>query len=343
MESNDRALEKEESTVTTMNAIVRDEYGLPDVLQYEEIEIPEIEDDQMLVRVHASSVNAAEWHMMTGTPYLVHLESGLRRPKRRGLGGDIAGTVEAVGSDVEGFEIGDNVVSETGSAAYAQYAPVRQKNTAKMPDGVSFKDAGALPIAGLTALQGLRDVGRLTAGQHVLINGASGGVGTFAIQVAKALGAEVTAVCSTRNVEAAMRLGADHVIDYTKEDFTKGETRYDLLYDIPGIGSIKAAKSLLKPGGRYVVVGGPKGRWLGPLPRLARAKLAFLGRGKTMSFFLARADGEDLGYLADLMAAGKIVPEIEATYPLSETKEALRRFGRGHTQGKIVITVRAGD
>lgn len=339
MESTDDALEQDETRVRTMKAIVRDEYGSDDVLRYEDVAVPAIEDDQMLVRVHASSVNAAEWHMMTGKPYLVHLESGLRRPKRRGLGADIAGTVVAVGSDVDGFEVGDEVISETGSAAYAEYAAVRPRNAALKPTGVSFEYGGALPTAGLTALQGLRDSGRLQAGQHVLINGASGGVGTFAVQVAKALGAEVTAVCSSRNVEAARRLGADHVIDYSKEDFTNGGTRYDLLFDIPAIGSISAARSILKPGGRYVVVGGPKGKWLGPLPRLARAKLAFLGRGQTMTFFLARADGEDLAFLAGLMEADDVVPEIEATYPLAKTPEALARFGRGHTQGKIVITV----
>ena len=325
--------------VKTMNAIVRDEYGLPDVLRFEEVAIPTIEDDQMLVRVQASSVNAAEWHMMTGEPYLVHLESGLRRPKRRGLGGDIAGTVEAVGSDVDGFEVGDEVISETGSAAYAEYAAVRPANTAKKPSGVSFEHAGALPIAGLTALQGLRDSGKLQTGQHVLINGASGGVGTFAIQVAKALGAEVTAVCSSRNVEAATRLGSDYVIDYTKKDFMTEEIRYDLLFDVPAIGSIAGCRKVLKPNGRYVAVGGPKGKWLGPLPRLVSAKLAFLGRSQTMSFFLAKANSEDLRYLAELTAAGKIIPEIEATYPLSETPDALRRFGRGHVQGKIVIKV----
>ncbi len=322
-----------------MKAIIRKKYGLPDVLQYEEIDIPAIEDDQLLVRVHASSVNAMEWHMMTGKPYLVHLQSGLRTPKHSGLGGDVAGTVEAVGAAVRRFEVGDEVIAEAGSASYAEYAPVREKYTTKKPAGVSFEHAGALPVAGLTALQGLRDVGKLKAGQHVLINGASGGVGTFAIQVAKALGAEVTAVCSSQNVEAAKRLGADHVIDYTKEDFTKGDTRYDLLYDIPAIGSTVACKRLLKPTGRYVMVGGPKGNWLGPIPRVARAKLVFLGSKQTASMFMAHASAEDLGYLAELMDARKIVPEIEATYALSETPEALRRFGRGHTQGKIVITV----
>jgi NADPH:quinone reductase-like Zn-dependent oxidoreductase len=339
MDSSDRALEQEEVTVTTMEAIVRDQYGLPDVLQLEEVEVPEIEDNQLLVRVHASSVNAMEWHLMTGKPYLVHLQSGMHRPKRRGLGGDVAGTVEAIGAGVERFAVGDEVIAEAGLAAYAEYAPVREENTTIKPAGVSFEHAGALPVAGLTAVQGLRDVGKLQAGQHVLINGASGGVGTFAIQIAKALGAKVTAVCSSQNVEAAWRLGADHVIDYTKEDFTKGEARYDLLYDIPAIGSVMAAKSILKPNGRYVMVGGPKGRWLGPLPRVARAKLAFLGRSQTAHMFLAHPNGDDLGYLAELMAAEKITPEIEATYPLSETPEALRRFGRGHLRGKIVITV----
>jgi NADPH:quinone reductase-like Zn-dependent oxidoreductase len=276
--------------------------------------------------------------MMTGTPYLVRPQAGFRRPKRPTLGADVAGTVEAVGKDVTAFKAGDDVFGGVGSG-YAEYAVAREGTLALKPANVTFEQAAAVPVAALTALQGLRDHGRIQPGQHVLINGASGGVGTFAIQIAKTLGAEVTAVCSTGNVETARSLGADHVIDYTLEDFSQGDHRYDLMLDIVGTGPVATCKDVLTSGGTYVVVGGPKGRWLGPIPRLLKAKLTFVKGDRTMGFFVAKQNAKDLEFLAELMESGKISSVIEATYPLDEVPDALSRFGNGHAKGKTVITI----
>lgn len=322
----------------TMKAIVQSTYGLPDVLEMSEAPIPSIDDDQVLIRVHASSVNALEWHLMTGTPYLVRPQAGFMKPKREILGADVAGTVEEVGANVTRFKPGDDVFGEVGGG-YAEYAVARPKTLALKPANVTFEQAAAVPVAALTALQGLRDHGRIQPGQRVLINGASGGVGTFAVQIAKALGAEVTAVCSTGNVDTARSLGAGKVIDYTKTDFTESERDYDLMLDIAGTRSLSGCMSVLADTGRYIVVGGPKGRWLGPLPRLGRAKLAFLRGDRTMGFFVASPNDKDLTTLAEWMEAGSLVPVIEATYPLSEVPDALRRFGQGHARAKTVITV----
>jgi NADPH:quinone reductase-like Zn-dependent oxidoreductase len=321
-----------------MKAIVQDTYGLPDVLEMREVPIPSVDDGQVLIRVHASSVNALEWHLMTGTPYLVRPQAGFTKPKRPILGADVAGTVEKVGANVTKFAPGDEVFGEVGGG-YAEYAVARPKTLAPKPANVTFEQAAAVPVAALTALQGLRDHGRIQSGQRVLINGASGGVGTFAIQIAKLLGAEVTAVVSTGNVDTARSLGADKVIDYTKTDFTEGERNHDLMLDIVGTGSVSGCMSVLADAGRYVVVGGPKGRWLGPLPRLVKAKLAFLRGNQTMGFFVAAPNEADMGVLAEWMESGSIVPVIETTYPLSEVPEALKRFGQGHARGKTVITV----
>lgn len=328
----------ETSTTNTMSAITHREYGPPDVLTFSEVERPTIGDDRVMVRVHASSVNALEWHMMTGTPYLVRLQAGLRRPKLPSLGTDAAGTVVAVGKDVSQFSVGDEILGGV-VGAYAEYAIAREGSLAKKPTGVSFEQAAAVPVAGLTALQGLRDVGKLSEGDRVLINGASGGVGTFAIQIANALGAGVTAVCSTQNVESARALGADHVVDYTEDDFTQGDERYDLVLDIVGTGPIRGCKRVLKPEGRYVIIGGPKGRWMGPLARILRTKLAFMGSKKTASWFIAETNTADLEVLADLMDSGQVESLIEATYPLSDTATALHRFGAGHAKGKTVISI----
>ncbi|MEN8042041.1 MAG: NAD(P)-dependent alcohol dehydrogenase [Actinomycetota bacterium] len=322
-----------------MRAIVRSGYGLPNVLSLQQVPRPEVGPTHVLVKVSASSVNALEWHMMTGSPYLVRLQAGLRSPKRPTIGADIAGIVEAVGEDVTRFAVGDRVFGETGTGGYAEYAVAREDVLASIPTETTFEQAAATPVAAFTALQGLRDHGRIQRGQHVLINGASGGVGTFAIQIAKALGAEVTAVCSTRNMGSARTLGADHVIDYTRESYAERGERYDLMLDIVGTGPISEGKLVLKPGGRYVVVGGPKGKWLGPLPRLLRAKLAYLSGGKSMAFFVANPNAADLEFVADLLETGQIVPLIEATYPLGEAPDALRQFGHGHAQGKTVITI----
>ena len=322
----------------TMKAIVQRTYGLPDVLEMSEAPIPSIDDDQVLIRVHASSVNALEWHLMTGTPYLVRPQAGFTKPKREILGADVAGTVEEVGANVTRFKPGDDVFGEVGGG-YAEYTVARPKTLVLKPVNATFEQAAAVPVAALTALQGLRDHGRIEPGQRVLINGASGGVGTFAIQIAKTLGAEVTAVCSTGNVDTAQSLGADKVIDYTRTDFTESERDYDLMLDIAGTGSVSGCVSVLAEAGRYIVVGGPKGRWLGPLPRLAKAKLAFVRGDRTMGFFVASPKEKDLTTLAEWMEAGSLVPVIEATYPLSEVPDALRRFGQGHAQAKTVITV----
>ncbi|MFV1962939.1 MAG: NAD(P)-dependent alcohol dehydrogenase [Acidimicrobiia bacterium] len=322
-----------------MKAIVQYEYGPPEVLEFRDVDMPVAGDDDVLIRVQASSVNALEWHMMTGVPFLVHLEAGFSKPKRPTLGADVAGRVEAVGKNVTRFQPGDDVFGDVGSGAYAEYVTGSERSLALKPDNVTFEQAAAVPVAGLTALQGLRDKGQIQSGQHVLINGASGGVGTFAVQIAKSLGAEVTAVCSTKNVDAARSLGADHVIDYTQEDFVQSGRRYDLMFDLPGNRSLADCKRVLKSNGTYLLVGGSKRRWVGPLPRLFRAKLAFLVGNRRMDWLLAKANNEDLGLLAGLLESGEVTPVIERRYELSDVPEALRRFGDGHAQGKTVITV----
>ena len=322
-----------------MKAIVQDTYGVPEGLELREIDMPAIGDDELLIEVRASSVNAADWHMTSGSPFLVRLSGGLLKPKMVTPGLDAAGRVEAVGENVTRFKAGDSVFGELPGGAYAEYTRARERHVVPIPAGVTFEQAGAVPVAGLTALQGLRDHGRLQSGQSVLINGASGGVGTFAVQIAKFLGAEVTAVCSTRNVDQARSLGADHVIDYTQERFADSERRYDLMLDIDGRGPVADCKLVLKPEGIYVAVGGSKGYWLGPLPRLLRAKLAFMLSRKTMSFFLAKSNHDDLNLLGELLASGQVKSVIEGQRPLSEVPETLAYLGEGHSKGKTVITV----
>jgi NADPH:quinone reductase-like Zn-dependent oxidoreductase len=323
-----------------MKAVVHDEYGPPDVLELKEIEKPAVTEDSVLVRVQAASVNPFDLHMLTGTPYLVRLQAGLRRPKRQLLGVDFAGTVEAVGANVTQFQPGDEVFGGR-SGAFAEYVCVREdRAVVPMPANVSFEQAAAVPIAGLTALQGLRDKGQLQAGQKVLINGASGGVGTFAVQIAKSLGAEVTAVCSTRNVDRARSLGADHVIDYTREDFTRTGRRYDLILDIAGGRSWSECTRVLDPDATLVAVGGPKkNRLVGPLSDVLKMRLASLGGSRRLVSFLSDMNKEDLLVLNELFEAGTVTPVVERTYALSEAREAFRYLGEGHAQGKIVIMV----
>lgn len=321
-----------------MRAITQSRYGLPSVLDFTEVAIPALEDDRVLVGMEASSVNALDWHMTTGTPYLVRPTAGIRTPRQPIPGTDAAGTVVAVGSEVTRLAVGDQVFGGV-VGAYAEFAVARESSLAIKPESVTFEQAAAAPVAALTALQGLRDSGNLQPGERVLINGASGGVGTFAIQIAKAFGATVTAVCSTRNVEAARVLGADEVIDYTTRDYTEGEEQYDVILDVVGTGRIGHCKRVLRPGGRYVMISGPKGRWLGPIPRLLRAKLMFLRGDRTMRWVVASITAEDLEALADLMDSGQVTSLVEATYPLSEAREALNRFGEGHARAKTVITV----
>src|SRR5438128_4937174 len=327
--------------MTTMKAIVRERYGSPDVLKLRDIDRPVIDDDGVLVRVRAASINAYDWHMMRGSPSLVRLMAGLRKPKSTAMGVDLAGEVEAVGKNVTEFRPGDEVFGQR-VGALAEYV----RGTAKSflvpkPAGLTFEQAAAVPMAASTALQGLRDKGQIKPSQRVLINGASGGVGTFAVQIAKAFGAHVTGVCSTRNVEQARSLGADEVIDYTKEDFTRSGRRYDLILDIAASGSLSSRRRVLEPSGILVGVGSADTRYgvmsiLGGL--VEAAVLSRFGKQK-MPFFLAKNSKEDLMVLTELIETGKIRPVIDRTYPLRETAEAIRYLETGHARAKVVITV----
>lgn len=324
-----------------MQAVVYHEYGSPDVLELCEIDPPPVTDDGVLVRVRAASVNPFDWHYLTGTPYLVRMAAGLRKPKRETLGVDFAGTVEAVGSNVTHFQPGDDVFGAR-QGAFGEYVSVREERAVvRKPANVSFEQAAAVPIAGGTALQALRDKGKVQSGQAVLINGASGGVGTFAVQLAKAFGAEVTGVCSTRNVEMVRSLGADHVIDYTREDFTLSGTTYDLMLDIAGNRRWSDLKRVLGEEATLVWVGGPKtNRWLGPLGQAVALRLKTLaGSRKVAAPFLANVNKEDLAVLGELLEAGKVKPAIEKRYELNDIADALRYLGEGHAQGKLVVTV----
>jgi NADPH:quinone reductase-like Zn-dependent oxidoreductase len=324
-----------------MKALTYDKYGSPDILELRQIDKPVVTDDDVLVRVHATSVNPVDWHTMTGTPYLVRLESGLRKPKREVLGVDFAGTVEAIGRNVKQFQPGDEVFGAK-SGAFAEYVCVREDRVVgQKPANVTFEQAAAVPVAAISALQGLRDKGQIRSGQRVLINGASGGVGTFAVQIAKSFGAEVTGVCSTRNVDTVRSIGADHVIDYTEEDFTRGEQRYDLLLDIAGNRSWSDYRRVLNEKATLVVVGGPKGNhWIGPLSQAVKLRLSSLaGSRRVVAPFLAKMKKEDLVVLQELLEAGTVTPVLDRQYELSEVPEALRYLGEGHAQGKVVVTV----
>ncbi len=320
-----------------MKAVVFRSYGSPDVLKIESLEKPTPGEDEVLVRVHASSVNPAEWYAMTGL-FIARLGSGLARPKDTRLGVDYAGVVEAVGRQVTQFKPGDEVFGAR-SGAFAEYVCVKTHIYPK-PANITFEQAGSVAVAAITALQGLRDHGRLQAGQKVLINGASGGVGTFAVQIAKALGAEVTAVCSTRNVEMARSLGADHVIDYTQEDYTRSRERYDLLLDIAGSRPWRENKRVLKPNASYIIAGAPKSnRWLGPLTYILQTRLAALGASQNVVFFIASFKREDFLLLSDMFARGLVKPVVEKAYPLEKISEAMRHLGTGHAKGKIAVVI----
>ena len=323
-----------------MKAVVHERYGVPDVLELRDVERPTIEDHQVLVRVHASSVNPAEWYGVTG-PYFTRLfGGGLRRPKTTTVGADLAGRVEAVGKDVTEFQPGDEVFGTSG-AAWAEFAPAREPRLVHKPANVSFEEAAAAPIAATTALQALRDHGGVQPGQKVLINGASGGVGTYAVQIAKSFGAEVTAVCSTRNVELVRSLGADHVVDYTQEDFTRRGDRHDLMLDIAGSRSFRKFRWVLTPDATVVIVGAkfPSNKGLGPLSHIIGTRVASVGRSQTAKFFIAKVSKEDLLVLQQLLEAGKMRSVIDRHYELSQTADAMRYLGEGHARGKIVITV----
>jgi len=321
-----------------MKAVVYHSYGSPDVLKVEEVEKPVLSDDGVLVRVHASSVNPVDWYGMTGL-LIARVSSGLFKPKDSSIGTDFAGVVEAVGSQVKDFKPGDEVYGGR-SGAFAEYVNVRNAVVRK-PANATFEEAAAVPTAGITALQGLRDHGKIQAGQKVLINGAAGGVGTFAVQIAKAFGAEVTGVTSTKNVELICSLGADHVIDYTKEDFTQSRQHYDLLFDIAGNRTWKEYKRVLSPTANFVIVGAQKGNpVIGPLGHILRLKLATIGASQKVSFFIAQFTREDLSILRELIEAGKIKPFAEKVYPLAQVAEAMHHLGTGHARGKIVLTMK---
>jgi len=320
-----------------MKAIAYHRYGSPDVLRLEEVDLPVVGDDGVLVRVRASSVNPIDWHIMRGEPFLVRMSDGLRRPKGWQLGVDVAGQVEAVGANVTQLRPGDEVFG-TRNGAFAEFVLGAERNFAPKPANLSFEQAAAIPVAATTALQGLRDKGRLEAGQHVLVHGAGGGVGHFAIQIAKALGAEVTAVTSTDCLDMVRTIGADQVIDYTTEDFTKLGRRYDLLLDVAGTRSLWACSRVLAPNGTLVVVGGPGGRWISPADRMAKALMLSRLIRRRLLPFMAKTAKDDLLVLKDLAEAGKLLPVIDRTYPLSETSAAIRHVETMRTRGKVVIT-----
>src|SRR6266571_2641778 len=326
-----------------MRAIVYCDYGLTN-LKLENVEKPVPNDDQVLVKVRAASVNPYDWHFIEGTPYLIRaMGVGLRKPKDTRLGVDFAGTVEAVGKNVTQFKPGDEVFGGRGGA-FAQYVcPRATRAVALKPARASLEDAASVNIAGITALQALRDKGKVQLGQKVLINGASGGVGTFAVQIAKSLGADVTGVCSTRNVDLVKSLGADHVIDYTKEDFTKGAERYDVMLDNVGNHSLSECRAVLTPNGKYVLIGGGGADEQGFLGGLGKALWAMVFSkfvNQQMGMMMADANGKDLTILADMMESGKLKPVIDRTYKsLAEIPDAIRYLEEGHARGKVVITV----
>ena len=323
-----------------MKAAVRDRFGSPDVVELREIDRSVAADDEVLVRVRAASVNPADWYSVTGRPYVGRTQMGLLKPKSNRLGVDFAGTVEAIGKDVSQFRPGDEVFGGR-DGAFAEYVCVREERAVvPKPANVTFEQAAAVPIAALTALQGLRDKGQLQPGQKVLINGASGGVGTFAVQIAKALGAEVTGVCSTGNVDLVRSIGADHVIDYTREDFTRSAERYDLMLDVAGSRSWSECRRVLDPQATFVIVGGPKSnRLIGPLGHVVGVRLAAMRSSQKVVFFIAKFNKEDMVVLRELLETGNVTPVIDRRYELSEIADALRYMGEGHARGKVVITV----
>jgi NADPH:quinone reductase-like Zn-dependent oxidoreductase len=322
-----------------IKAIVYCDYGPPDVLKLESIEKPVPNDDQVLIKVRAASINPYDWHFIRGIPYILRLEAGLRKPKILRLGGDVAGQIEAVGKNVTQFKAGDEVFGLC-SGAWAEYCLAKSKLALK-PAEVSFEQAASLPVAAITALQALRDKGKVQPGQKVLINGSSGGVGTFAVQIAKSLGAEVTGVCSGRNVELVRSLGADHVIDYTKEDFTKGAERYDLIIDNVGTQPLSGFRQVLTPNGICVMIGGggpQEGNWIGPMARPIKALFLAPFISQKITQMIADVNNKDLTFLAELMQSGKMKSVVDRTYKLSETAAAVRYVEEGHARGKVLIT-----
>jgi NADPH:quinone reductase-like Zn-dependent oxidoreductase len=327
-----------------MKAIVQARYGPPlEVLELRDVGEPVVGDDDVLVRVHAAAVNPADWHLIRGEPYIARLSFGLRGPKDAVPGCDLAGRVEAVGNGVSEFRPGDEVYGSPfmrGHGAFAEYASVPGDVLAVKPANVSFGEAAAAPIGGLTALQGLRDHGRVQAGHKVLIIGASGGVGTFAVQIAKALGAEVTGVCSTRNVDMVRSLGANRVVDYAREDFTRGEQRYDLIFQLAGTLSPAECRRVLAPKGALLVSSGESsGRVIGPVGRTVKARALSPFVGQTLLSFTVRPNTADLQRLKELIEAGEVAPVIDRSYPLSDVPQAIAYVEQGHARGKVIVEI----
>jgi NADPH:quinone reductase-like Zn-dependent oxidoreductase len=317
-----------------MKAIVYTEYGSPDVLQFKDVEKPAPTDNEVLLKVHAASANPADWHLMRAEPFLARLANGLLKPKNTKLGADVAGQVEAVGSNVTQLQVGDDVFGEmplNELGGFAEYVCAPETLLVLKPAKITFEQAAAVPLAAFTALQGLRDKGQIQPGQRVLINGASGGVGTFAVQIAKSFKTEVTGVCSTRNLDMVRSIGADYVIDYTQEDFTQTGQRYELIFDAVGNRSVSDYKRALSPNGICSVAG------FTSLSRLFQIML--LGGKKVGMMKTAKANKEDLVFIKELLEAGKVVPVIDRCYPLAETAEAIRYHETGHARGKVIITV----
>ncbi len=323
-----------------MQAVLHRRYGTPDVLALEAIARPVPGDEDVLVRVHAAAASIGDHHIVTGKPYLIRLSpfGGLPRPRNPVPGAAMAGRVEAVGAKVTTFRVGDDVFGQAANGAFAQYIVVPAKQLAPKPTNLSFEEASAVPW-GATALQGLRDAGGLEAGQRVLINGASGGVGTWAVQIAKAFGAKVTAVCSTRNVDMVRALGADEVIDYAQQDFVKGGARFDVMLDLVGNRSLRECRSALAPNGSYVPCSGGGGDWVGPLGRVLWGSLSFLFTSRKFKMFVMTPRRDDLLFLKELVEAGKARPVIEHRYALAEVGRALKHVGEGRSRGQTVISI----
>jgi NADPH:quinone reductase-like Zn-dependent oxidoreductase len=323
-----------------MKAMTRAGFGPPEALELREIDRPEPSDDEVLVRVRAASLNRYDWYNLTGTPWIGRPMTGLRGPKSPLIGADFAGTIETVGAEVVGLHPGDEVYG-LRDGALAEFVQARA-GVALKPANLSFEEAAAVPMAGLTALQGARDKAEIQAGQHVLVNGASGGVGTFAVQIAKALGAHVTAVCSTRNVEQASSIGADEVVDYTRDDFTRSGRRFEAILDVAGSRSWSELTRVLAPEGRVIVLGGPKGnRFIGPLGHMIGTKLAAIRGSQKAVFFVAKPNRADLDTLREMIEAGEVKPVVQQRFDLSELTDAFHLIGEGHTQGKLVISLSA--
>jgi NADPH:quinone reductase-like Zn-dependent oxidoreductase len=336
---SDASAETETDEGNTMKAIVQDEYGSPvDVLALEEIDKPAVKDDEVLVRVRAASIHIGDTYVMRGVPYVMRPMFGLRKPKARVPGTDIAGQVEAVGKDVSRFQAGDEVFGWC-KGGFAEYANAEESKLVAKPVNLTFEQAAAVPTSALTALQALRDHGKVQPGQKVLIVGASGGVGTFAVQIAKSFGAEVTGVCSTRNVDMVRSIGADHVIDYTTDDFTQGGQRFDLIFDNVGSHSLSDARRALTPNGTLLANGAQVGGWVGGLGRVLKASVSSLFVRQQGRPFVSLPNGDGLATLKELIEAEQVTPVIDRTYPLSQTSEAMGHVGEGHAQGKTVITV----